>query len=142
MAWDDITENESHGEYTKFEPNKSVTLHIIGDEPKRTIEHWVGNKSVQCNSEGCENCVNGVKRSVRFTIAVYNLTTNRKEILKQGTQVFSQIKAIRDAYNNDISKLDMQIKRTGSGAMDTEYTVVPIPTKFNQSMLGDEKVPF
>lgn len=143
-GWDDVVESDSHGEFTKFEAGKPVTLHIIGTEPKKSMEHWANNKMVGlCTGADCENCKAGMKKTLRFSVGVFNLTNKRVETLKQGIQVFGQIKNIREAYDGTIDGLDMVITRSGTGALDTEYAVVPVPTKFKPEMMAaSETIPF
>lgn len=145
MSWDDIAEIDAKSEFTKLEAGKPVIIHIVGTGPEKSVKHWVSGKPVICAGDDCGPCKDRVKKSTRFSVGVFNLTTNHVEVLDGGISIFRQINNIRDAYDGNIDGLDMKITRSGTGAMDTEYSVVPIPTKFKPEMMAspaDEKLPF
>ena len=140
MGWSDIVENKNSGDFTKLEPGKPVVIHILG-EPEKHALHWVDEKTTPCTGGSCLNCKDGVKKTYRYRVKVFNLTTNKQESLEAGISVFGQIKETLEAMDGDISGSDFQIKKTGSG-LNTEYKVVNLPTKFKPEMAADEPLPF
>ena len=139
MGWDKVKESAS-GDFTKLEAGKTVRLHLLGAEPDVKFQHWDANKKCHpCTAPDCQFCVESVKRSARFSIKVFNMDSKRVEVLESGIAVFGQINAIREALDGTLSGVDLKISRTGSGANDTKYMVVNVPTAFVPEMAEKSK---
>lgn len=144
MGWDDVKKgNGNQGEFTKVEEGKPVLVHLLGDDPKKHVEHWKANKSLKCLGEkDCPECKAGTKARLQYSIPVFNLTTNRQEILKKGRTIFMVFLETKDAYDGNLGNVDFKISVKGSN-LSAEYTVIPVvPSKFKPEMVtvsGEEK---
>jgi len=139
MGWDDIQEsNGESADYVKIESGKMARVHLLDEEPFSFYQHRKQGekKPVRCKVVNCAYCNNTeYDKKRRFAINVYNLEAKKVQILEQGPQVFGQIKTIWEAYEKNLSTIDLTISRKGDG-LNTEYSVVPVPTKFKPEMMN------
>lgn len=142
-GWDSIEESTENADYVKLESGKDAVLHVLDKEPVSIFKHFVQaeKKYYKCkNTDNCPYCMkpDASDKLRKFAINVFNLSQKKVQILEQGKQVFGQMKKILEVWK-DLDRADLVVKKSGTG-IDTEYTVVAVPTSFRPEMAkGQEK---
>ena len=142
MSWNDINEGGTSGNILSLQAGEKATVHIIG-EPKSYWEHFFPNmqRSLICPHRGCPACNNDeTKARLRHSFIVYDLGDKAIKTWTVSNTVALSVKNIWESYNGDLSSVDLEIKRTGTG-LSTKYAVVPVKTKYEDSMIEGEELP-
>ena len=142
MSWKDINEGGTSGNILSLQAGEKATIHVIG-EPKSYWEHFFPSmqRSLICPHRGCPACNNDeTKARLRHSFIVYDLGDKSIKTWTVSNTVALSIKNIWESYNGDLSGVDLEIKRTGTG-LSTKYAVVPVKTKYDDSMIEGEDLP-
>jgi len=142
MSWNEVEEkgnSASKVNYTKFEDKKAVVLRIMDAEPIAKWRHWLqaSKRSVTCCGTGCPVCavIKSAKEAdiacaynstKRFTINVFNRSTNQIELLEQGKVFFEQL-LVYKTNMGELNTFDLKIIRSGVKKGDTTYSYIPLP---------------
>jgi len=133
MSWDF---NTKKAEFTKF-PVGVTRIRVLDDSPFMRWTHWIPkfSRSINCPGKGCPICTIRKQQkankepyayamSRRFTMNIYNLETERVELMEQGIGFFEDLRDLKaDAEKDGKSLKDVIIKvrRRGTGKDDTSY---------------------
>lgn len=142
MSWSDINEGGTSSNILSLQAGEKATVHIIG-EPKSYWEHFFPNmqRSLICPHRGCPACNNdSTKARLRHSFVVYDLGDKAIKTWTVSNTVALSVKNIWESYDGDLSTVDLEIKRTGTG-LSTKYAVVPVKTKYEDSMIEGEELP-
>lgn len=142
MSWNDINEGGTSSNILSLQAGEKATVHIIG-EPKSYWEHFFPNmqRSLICPHRGCPACNNDeTKARLRHSFVVYDLGDKAIKTWTVSNTVALSVKNIWESYDGDLSSVDLEIKRTGTG-LSTKYAVVPVKTKYEDSMIEGEDLP-
>lgn len=142
MSWKDINEGGTSGNILSLQAGEKVTVHVIG-EPKSYWEHFFPNmqRSLICPHRGCPACNHDeTKARLRHSFIVYDLGDKSIKTWTVSNTVALSVKNIWESYDGDLSSVDLEIKRTGTG-LSTKYAVVPVKTKYDDSMIEGEELP-
>ena len=142
MSWKDINEGGNSSNILSLQAGEKAVIHIVG-EPKSYWEHFFPNmqRSLICPHRGCPACNNDqTKARLRHSFIVYDLGDNTIKTWTVSNTVALSVKNIWESYNGDLSDVDLEIKRTGTG-LNTKYAVVPVKTKFEASIIEGEELP-
>lgn len=120
------------GSFLKLKDGESVVGVLCG-EVKEFYVLWSGNKSAPC-----EENTPGAKFRFKVNFAVIDKTgAITPRILEQGPQMYKAFKELTEHYN--LEETVLSIKRTGTGANDTKYAVLPLPKKPSDKTLATIK---
>ena len=98
-------------------------------------------RSLICPHRGCPACNNDeTKARLRHSFVVYDLGDKAIKTWTVSNTVALSVKNIWESYDGDLSSVDLEIKRTGTG-LNTKYAVVPVKTKYEDSMIEGEDLP-
>lgn len=76
-------------------------------------------------SEPACSTYDGVK--LRYAWIVWNRELNKPQVFSFGISIYSQVADLIDEWGEP-TEFDVTVKRTGSGQMDTNYSVTPVKT--------------
>lgn len=120
--------SESQKQFFKLKDGQNVRV-VFRGEPYEFKQHWINNRGVLCNggSENCSPCREGMKPGFRFRV---NLVMSENgvfvsKIWEQGWTVYNQLKDLNADYPLETHLV--KVARTGSGAQDTTYSILPVP---------------
>lgn len=139
-GWDFETGGGSgkKAEFTKF-PAGITRIRVLDDAPHVRWTHWLQQhkRSINCPGKGCPICE--VRRQQkankepytyamqrRFSMNIYNIETNRVEIMEQGIGFFEDLRDIMSDIQEDGKKLNdaiLKVRRRGTGKDDTSYRI-------------------
>lgn len=142
MSWKDINEGGTNNTNLTLQAGESATVHIIG-EPKSFWEHFFPSiqKSAICPHKGCAACnEETTKARLRHAFVVYDLGDDTVKVWAVSNTVALTVKNIWESYGGDLSEVDLDIKRTGTG-LNTKYAVVPKKTKYNDTLIEGVELP-
>lgn len=140
VGWDlETGSNGSKAEFTKF-PVGTTRIVVMDKAPHMRWTHWMNQFKRSINCPGMKVCpiddiinkqkANGetpkYNRSRRFAINVFNLETNRIEIMEQGKTFFEDLKLIMGDLAEEhktLSDVVLKVRRTGTGKDDTKYRI-------------------
>lgn len=140
-------ETDTDSKFLKINPGESVQFHIISQEPKKSISHWINGKKFECEGDPCEYCSSGNKPRKGWKMRVFDRNSKTVKVYEFGPQVAAQIKNIDEILTENqqsVHDVDLRIKREGSGALDTEYFVNQVPMKepVPAGLIEDDSIPF
>lgn len=142
MSWKDITEGGAGGSILSLQAGEKALVHVIG-EPKSYWEHFFPTlqRSLICPHRGCPACNNdATKARLRHSFIVFDMTDNAIKTWTVSNTVALSVKNIWESYGGDLSEVDLEIKRTGTG-LSTKYAVVPVKSKYNEDMIAGVELP-
>lgn len=139
MGFGNIKSSSEPAEFVKIDEKKGALIHLLEETPFSFRVHWTEGQSSHCKGKLCALCLEKNKAKTRYAINVYDMVAKKVSILEQGAQVFGAIEAIWEAYEKDLSKVDLHITKTGSN-LETKYSVVPVPSKFKTEFVDDAKL--
>lgn len=77
----------------------------------------------------CASCEAGVARSMKYVVPLYDIEKGKVVVWDAPKTHVSAIYANIEAYGDDIVDEVFTLKRTGSGAKDTNYSFIALPPK-------------
>ncbi len=129
-SWRDSKEEEqvfSGGDILRLsvKDGQKVTLRVLG----RYVffrQHWFEKikRGSICNGVNCPVCASGDRGSLRYVVNVLDKADGKIKLFEFGRRVKTSIENIAEDYGNP-EGYDLIIRRTGSGAEDTVYTITP-----------------
>lgn len=139
-TWDFDTKNKdgNKADYTKFATG--ITRLILVDEaPQPRWQHWMNEhkRGVTCMGKGCPICALRKSQkdagepvtytqSMRLAMNVYNIDTEKLEVMDQGKRFMNDLKLIKEeaeAEGKNIRDYIIKVRRTGTTKDDTSYRV-------------------
>ena len=122
--------------FTTF-PVGITRIRVIGEAPYVRWTHWLQQhrRSINCPGRSCPICEIRRQQKAnkepytyamgrRFAINIFNLETNKVEIMEQGVGFFEDLKDLKDDAEKDSNTLQnciIKVKRRGTGKDDTSY---------------------
>ena len=114
--------------YLKLKDGDSVKGLLAG-KPYEFQMHWVDGKGEKCSQDNlCSHCALDIRSKFRFRVnfIVKDGAKYTSKIFEQGGVAYNKLKDLSKAGYKLENHL-IQISRSGSGQMDTEYSIVPLP---------------
>ena len=140
MSWNMVSSSSNNDKketnYAKFNEGDSY-IKILSIEPAIRWQHWVPkvNRALTCpGNDICPICAlrkaqkaagetPNISMSKRFSMVIYNYTTNKEEIMEQGTTFFEDLRDIKVDVEKDgktLRDVQIRVRRRGTGT-NTSY---------------------
>lgn len=130
--------NGKKAEFTKF-PAGITKIRVLDDAPNIRWTHWLQQhkRSVNCPGKGCPICEIRKQQKAnkepytyamgrRFAMNIFNLETNKVEIMEQGVGFFEDLRDVMNDIQSDGNVLKdaiLKVRRRGTGKDDTSYRI-------------------
>lgn len=148
MSWNTILQSQNNEGKEKQEvvytsiPEGTIKIRIMEQEPYSRYTHWIpqanGGKgiSVDCIGKECPICeaINKARiakskerpfnKTATHAINILNRTTGKHELLDKGNKIFGVLAQL-NAQMGDLTKIDINITKTGRKLGDINYMVLP-----------------
>lgn len=136
MGWNSIGEGGGGDDFLKIEPGSKVVMHVLSEEP---FSFWQIYNEQAKRSAVVPDDFPG-KKSRRHAFLVWLMQEKQVKVWIVSNTTGKAIRNIYEGYGNSLGTVDLQVSRIGKG-LDTEYGVVPLPTKFKEEWLADLQIP-
>lgn len=138
QGWPSDKESGAKGETVKLKDGEKALLHVLAPLPwsVRQVYNRTAKQSVTLPDGHAR--VLGEKTS--FVFPVFNLTTKTVQVWYTSKKTAVQIKGAAEEYGG-MEKMDLSVKRTGSGFDDTVYTITAKPTQFSDALMEGQAKP-
>ena len=127
MKFKDNIGAEDSANYLKIKDKESV-VGVFAGEVYEFAQHWPqgGQKTICSGDSQCTGCHMKIPASFRFKV---NFVTSENGVMvakvwEQGAKVYKQLRDLNKDY--DLEHHFFKVTRSGSGAKDTTYTVLPL----------------
>lgn len=146
MAWDKVGKKSSGGstDFLRLKADDRAVFRMLDEEPTTIRQHKLSQSidgeekfvTIQCAGDECFICERAKTRFPPQDVWAANVLVlegleDQKEpvvrVLTGGTQIWSQMKALYDEAEGEISSFDIVLKRQGKGKEDTQYIVTAAP---------------
>ncbi|MFA5936709.1 MAG: hypothetical protein WC822_02410 [Candidatus Paceibacterota bacterium] len=138
MGWNEVGKGGGSGDYLKLEPGQKVKVHILSDEPFSFAQ--VYNSDIKRGVRVPDDFKrDGVKPRFQHAVVVWSMDDAAIRVWIMSNTTGKKLKNIFDSIGA-LSEVDIILARVGSG-LDTEYSVVNVPTKFDPSVIEGVELP-
>ncbi len=112
----------SKGNFLSWDAGESKDLVILSEKGTENYTHWVAGKAANCMGEGCPLCIEGHRRSIRWTVQV---RCEGEELpWEMSNTAFFGVEDVAQMIGS-LEGLRLRVTRHGSG-LDTRYAVLPL----------------
>lgn len=108
--------------------DQQIEVRLLEEAPEIYYIHWMQaeNKSVACKVGDCPHCNNGIKRSEKGSIPVFDCIGKTQKKLSGTSALFISIREAMNMVAATYETHTLMIKATGKKA-ERRYNVIPKP---------------
>ena len=112
----------SKGNFLSWTAGESKDLVILSEKGTESRVHWISGESSDCKGEGCPQCAQGFRPSIRWTVDARH--EGEETSWEMSNTTFFGVEDVAEMVGH-LEDLRLRVTRHGTG-MKTRYSVLPI----------------